>query len=94
VSGDTATLTLEGELDSRAVPFFRSSLEKMIAANPSKVIINVKGLQTMVSSAARALIFAKQKLSVEKDLVFAGANAAIKDLLNQDEFSESVAFED
>ncbi|MCF8167436.1 MAG: STAS domain-containing protein, partial [Rhodoferax sp.] len=80
--------------DARAVPFFRSTLEKMIAGNPENLIVNVKDLQSMVSAAARALIFAKQKLSVEDDVVFVGANDAIKELLNQDEFSESVSFSD
>lgn len=94
VNDKTATLTLEGELDSRAIPFFRSILEKMIASNPDKLIVNCTGLQSMVSAAARALIFAKQKLSVEDDVVIVGANASITDLLNQDEFSESVTFSD
>jgi anti-anti-sigma regulatory factor len=66
----------------------------MIAANPEKLVVNVSGLQSMVSAAARALIFAKQKLSVEEEVVIIGANAAVKDLLNQDEFSESVTFSD
>ena len=30
----------------------------------------------------------------EYDVVIVGANAAVKDLLNQDEFSESVTFSD
>ena len=57
-------------------------------------MIDAKGLQSMVSSAARALIFAKQKLSIDDDVVIVGANAAVKALLNQDEFSESVEFSD
>jgi len=94
IKGRTAQVTLTGELDARAIPFFRGSLEKVIAANPEQLVIDVRGLQSMVSSAARALIFAKQKLSIDDDVVIAGANAAIKTLLNQDEFSESVEFVD
>ncbi|OGT03043.1 MAG: N-acyl-D-glucosamine 2-epimerase [Gallionellales bacterium RIFCSPLOWO2_12_FULL_59_22] len=88
----TATVTLTGELDARALSFFRANLDKVIAANPEKLVIDVKGLQSMTSSAARALIFAKQKLAIDDDVVIVGANDAIKTLLNQDEFSESVEF--
>ena len=90
----TATITLTGDLDARAIPFFRGNLEKVIASNPESLIIDVRGLQSMVSSAARALIFAKQKLSIEDDVVVVGANEAIRTLLDQDEFSESVEFAD
>jgi len=53
-------------------------------------VIDMRQLNTMVSAGARSLIFAKQKLSIDDDLVIKGANAAITALLNQDEFSESV----
>jgi anti-anti-sigma factor len=89
-----ANITLTGDLDARAIPFFRGNLEKVIAANPESLVIDVKGLQSMVSSAARALIFAKQKLNIENDVVIVGANEAIKALLDQDEFSESVEYAD
>jgi anti-anti-sigma factor len=90
----TANITLTGDLDARAIPFFRGNLEKVIASNPESLVIDVSGLQSMVSSAARALIFAKQKLSIEDDVVIVGANEAIKTLLDQDEFSESVSYTD
>ncbi len=90
----TAIITLTGDLDARAIPFFRGNLEKVIAMNPENLIVDVKGLQSMVSAAARALIFAKQKLSIDDDVVIVGANEAVKNLLNQDEFSESVTFSD
>jgi anti-anti-sigma factor len=89
-----ANITLTGDLDARAIPFFRGNLEKVIAANPESLVLDVKGLQSMVSSAARALIFAKQKLNIENDVVIVGANEAIKALLDQDEFSESVEYAD
>ena len=94
ITDRTATITLVGDLDARAIPFFRGNLEKVIAANPETLVVDVKGLQTIASSAARALIFAKQKLSIEDDVVIVGANEAVKALLNQDEFSESVEFVD
>ena len=89
-----ATITLTGELDARAVPFFRDCLQKVIASNPEKLVIVVKDLESMVSSAARALIFAKQKMSIETDVVIVSANEAIQTLLAQGEFTDSVVFAD
>lgn len=94
MKGATVVMTLSGDLDDRALPFFRDTLDKAIAANPEKMVMDVKGLQSIVSSAGRALIFAKQKLSIDDDVVIVGANEAVKTLLNQDEFSESVEFAD
>lgn len=94
ISGGTAKMTLSGDLDARAIPAFRDELNKVIAANPGKLIIDVKGLNTMVSAAARALIFAKQKMNIEEEVVIVGANDKIKTLLNQEEFSDEVEFAD
>lgn len=93
VDNGVATLTLSGDLDERAIPAFRSNLNKLVGQDPGKIVLDVSKLDTMVSAGARALIFAKQKLSVDDDVVVKGANAAITALLNQDEFSESVTFE-
>jgi anti-anti-sigma factor len=94
IKGKTAVLTLTGELDARALSFFREALNKVIAADPDKLVLDVKGLKSMTSAAGRALIFAKQKLGIDEDVIIAGANAAVKNLLNQDEFGESVEFVD
>ncbi|MDP4027814.1 MAG: AGE family epimerase/isomerase [Gallionella sp.] len=94
IKDKTATVTLTGDLDARAISFFRANLDKVIAANPEKLVIDVKGLESMTSCAARALIFAKQKLNIDDDVVIVGANDAVKTLLNQDEFGESVDFLD
>lgn len=94
IKDKTATVTLTGDLDARAISFFRANLDKVIAANPEQLVIDVKGLESMTSCAARALIFAKQKLNIDDDVVIVGANDAVKTLLNQDEFGESVDFLD
>jgi anti-anti-sigma factor len=89
-----ATLVLTGDLESRALPFFRQKLEEVIAAQPKQLVLDMKGLHDMASSAARALIFAKQKLDTDEVVVIKGANARVKELLTQTEFAESVSMID
>jgi hypothetical protein len=48
----------------------------------------------MTAAAARALIFAKQKMRTDEDVQISGANGKIKDLLNKTELAESVTFTD
>ena len=85
-----ATLVLTGDLESRALPFFRQKLEEVIAAQPKQLVLDMGGLNDMTSAAARALIFAKQKLDTDEVVIVKGANARVKELLAQTEFAESV----
>jgi anti-anti-sigma factor len=87
-----ATLVLTGDLESRALPFFRQKLEEVVAAQPKQLRINMMDLKDMTSAASGALIFAKQKLETNEDVVVIGANKAVNDLLSQTEFAESVSF--
>ncbi|MBI4870090.1 MAG: AGE family epimerase/isomerase [Candidatus Riflebacteria bacterium] len=92
LKGTEACLTVKGDLDSTALPFFREELKRAIEARPARLVIDVKGLKTLSSCNARQLIFAKQKLQIEEDLVIVGANSAVKALLSADEFAESISF--
>jgi anti-anti-sigma factor len=90
----TVLFTLSGDLDARALHAFRENLDRVVALRPENLVINATGLLSLVSAAARALIFAKQKLSIDDDLVIVGANEEVKNIFNQDEFAESISFAD
>lgn len=90
ISKGIATLVLSGDLESRALPFFRQKLSEVIAAQPKQLVLDMSGLHDMTTPGARALIFAKQKLDTDELVVVKGANARIKDLFTQTEFAESV----
>ncbi len=94
VKENTARLIAVGELDARALPHFRTELENVIKAQPEVFVLDVKDLKNMSSMAARALIFAKQKLATDEDVILFGANEQVKELLDQGEFSESISFSD
>jgi anti-anti-sigma factor len=88
------TMYLAGDLDRIAVPTFRQKLEEVVEANPDRVVLQMRELNTIDSSAIRALIFAKQKMRTEEDVQITGAKPTIKDLLKKTEFAESVRFTD
>jgi len=74
----TAALTLLGNLNEVATPAFKAQLDKIIAANPRRVVLDMKNLQGMCKEAARALSFVREKLSLDKDFYVVGANANVR----------------
>jgi len=90
--GDMATLILHGDLDAQALPIFRNELDRVIKSGAKRFVLNFKEVGSMSPSNARALIFAKQKMGLEEDVVIAGANQTIRELLGKDEFVESISF--
>ena len=85
---------MEGELDKIAIPDFQAKLREAVDSGAGKIVLNLKGLKKLDAAAVRALIFAKQKMSTDKDVEIVGASKEIKDTLNATEFGESVTFSD
>ena len=93
IKKEAAKLTLTGDLDSRALPFFRAELDKAVSASVNSVVMDISKLDSMASSAVRAIMFAIQKLDLSEDVVIKGANPAIKAMIEADELSDSVSLE-
>lgn len=87
-SGNTMTLT--GDLDAQAVYGFTAELANAVSKNPDTLTIDASKLKSINKCAARALLLEKQKMSLEADLIIVGANAAVRELLDDDEFSEEI----
>jgi ABC-type transporter Mla MlaB component len=90
---DGANMTLKGDLDPRAVPYFTGQLAKMVRNHGDRVTIDVSGLSSMSKPAARALMFHKAKMEASSTMVLKGANQQIRELLTADEFAEAISLE-
>jgi anti-anti-sigma factor len=88
VSADQTVITLSGELDAHAVPHFRSELEK--AYSSSKLILDMSDLELLSPQGARALIFARQKMPFDEQVIVVGASGQPKEILDLEEFTEEV----
>jgi len=87
---DKATVTVTGELDTRAIPTFRNELNKVL--NMKTLELNVADLTFISPDAVRAIIWTKQKMSIDEDIVVKGASGKVKTMLDMDEFSEEITF--
>ena len=94
IKGDTATMTLYGELDRAALGELQHELVKVVAAQPKKLIVDNTDLKTICGEAMRAFIFAKQKMDIELDVIVVGATGEVRQMFDDDELSDRVTFED
>lgn len=88
VSGDR--MTLSGDLDNRAAPYFRVKLANLIAANPKGVTLDMQDLTVLSKAALRALAFERGKLATDATCTIEGASEAIRSLIDAEELGEEV----
>ncbi len=89
-SSNKASIKLSGELDSRALPALRAELSKVL--NMELLELDLSKLTFISPDAVRAIIWAKQKMSIDEEIVVKGASGQVKDYLDKDEFSEEIIF--
>ena len=92
--GKTATMVMEGDLDTRALTDLRAAADPVIAADPDALVIDVSKLSTMSAEGARLLAFLRQKLKLDDEISVKGANKSVRDLLSADEIADEVTFVD
>jgi len=83
-------MTLTGDLDPRAVAYFRAKLAEMVAAHPEAMTLDMSGLATLCKPALRALILERGKMAPDGRLTVEGANATIKALIADGELGEEI----
>ncbi len=91
---NSATMTLEGELDTRALVDLRQVGDAVLGANPDSVLIDMSKLTKMSPEGGRYLAFLGQKLKLDEKITIRGASQTVRDLLTGDEISEEMSFVD
>jgi anti-anti-sigma factor len=82
VNDGVAALTVQGILDAAAAPAFRQELTRAIGAGPKRLVLQVEKVQTMSAECARAFMFSQKNLDMSAEVYVVGANAAVKDALD------------
>ncbi len=94
VSGDTAKITLEGELDAASAGQFKQAVEQAAGKTPKKLVLFMDKLTFMASAGLRVLIFAKQKMGAGVDIYVIGAQGPVLSTLQMSGFHHAVYVKD
>ncbi|UZQ52881.1 STAS domain-containing protein [Trichothermofontia sichuanensis B231] len=89
-AGDTATITLSGELDASSAPQFKAEVEQAASQGAKKLVLMMQDLEYMASAGLRVLIFAKQKMGADTDIYLVGTQELVKETIEKTGFDQSV----
>lgn len=95
IDRDAAVMTLTGELDAAAAPAFRDQIEQLAGgADIHRLVLRLHDLSYMASAGLRALVFAKQKLGADVELILVGTQEAVAETITLTGFHHSVTMVD
>jgi anti-anti-sigma factor len=94
VNGDTARITLSGELDANVAEQFKQTVEEAAQSNPTKVVMIVRDLEFMASAGLRVIVFAKQKMGQNVSIYVVGAGGPVLSTLQMSGFDRAVYLQD
>lgn len=90
VDGDTATIDLDGELDAHAAPVFRARVEEAATGDLRQLVLHMEDLSYLSSAGLRGLVFAKQKMGDEVQILVVGPSKSVADTIRMTGFDQSV----
>ena len=93
-NGRVTLITLTGELDSLTAGVFRDEVERAAEAELDTLVLDMTELSYLSSAGLRGLVFARQKMADEVQIVLVGANDAVEQTIRLVGFHQSVVFSD
>jgi anti-anti-sigma factor len=81
VAGKTVNITLEGKLDAVKAPELMDEFKKLIGTEIEKIVFYTSELEYISSAGLRTIIFAKQKIGMEAEVFFVGAQEAVLEVI-------------
>ncbi len=81
LSDEVGQLVLYGDLSEVAAPAFKAHMEKIVAAQPRRVVLRLEDLQTIAEIPARMLCFFIDKFTTNEAIYVVGTNEKVKESL-------------
>jgi len=93
-NGTTALVTLDGELDAQTADAFREEVERAVGWDSQRLILDMTKLSYLSSAGLRALVFARQKMADDTQVVLVGVSDDVEQTIRLVGFHHSVTFSD
>ncbi|MFN0069974.1 MAG: AGE family epimerase/isomerase [Chloroflexota bacterium] len=91
--GDDARITMSGSLDAEHAYAYKAVVDRAIAAQPKRLVLNMSDLYAITSEGVRVLVFATEHLSVDASIIGVGASESVKDAFRKLEFDDDVIWQ-
>jgi len=85
-------ITLTGELDALTAPMFHVEVERAADGEVDRLVLDMTDLAYLSSAGLRGLVFARQKMPDEVEIVLVRPNDAIEQSIRLVGFHDSVVF--
>jgi len=90
LSGDEALIRLTGSLDASTATRLQDAMQVAANNRPGKLVIDATELTFMASAGLRCLVFARQKMGSEVDIVVLGAPPTVVHTIRMAGFDHSI----
>jgi len=94
IEGDIAKIELGGKLDANNAPRLMDELKSLVGKEISKIVFLVSELEYISSAGLRAIVFSKQKIGAEVEVVLVGAKKAVTDVISMSGLDNFMTFQD
>jgi anti-anti-sigma factor len=81
ISGDSVIIRMSGDLDASSAPGFHEILQQAAGRSPKQLCLEMHNLTYISSAGIRGLVFARQKMGDEVEVVVEGANESVAETL-------------
>ena len=92
--GDTAVITLDGDLDDANAGLFREKVVNAARKEISRLVLDMSKLERLSAAGLRGLAFCREKMSGEVDIVFVSPNEDVRAAIEGTGFQLSVTIAD
>ena len=86
-------VTLKGRLDAVVAPNLHTELEKLVGSGVKKITFFAKELDYIASAGLRVILFAKQKLGADTEVVLKDAQESVKSVVEMTGFNSFITLE-
>jgi anti-anti-sigma factor len=87
-------ITATGELDATVANQFKIEVENAATKNPKRLVLDLTGLDYLASAGLRALVFARQKMGAEVEIIIVGAHDVVLETIEMTGFHHSITLVD